>query len=86
MMVGPSLTPIQAELANTHKGAAVKSCGAERCSCPTSPFYPLSTMSHAGLCVYAVDIGPYVPYALIEYFYAVSVRMINYLDEKEKRH
>lgn len=32
-MVGPSLTPIQAESANTHKGAAVKSCGAERLCC-----------------------------------------------------
>jgi len=33
MMVGPSLTPIQAELANTHKGAVVKSYGAERLCC-----------------------------------------------------
>ena len=30
MMVGPSLTPIQTELVNTHKGAVVKSYGAER--------------------------------------------------------
>jgi hypothetical protein len=33
MMEGPSLTPIQAELVNTHKGAVVKSCGAERLCC-----------------------------------------------------
>ena len=33
MMEGPSLTPIQAELANTYRGAVVKSCGAERLCC-----------------------------------------------------
>ena len=30
MMEGPSLTPIQTELVNTHKGAVVKSYGTER--------------------------------------------------------
>ena len=30
MMVGPSLTPIQVELANTYRGAVAKSYGAER--------------------------------------------------------